>query len=111
MGPVLEPRLPACRRKPARRWQGLEDRPCMPIYWGSNTHPWANTSSSARNCQMTLAVYGPVSMPSPGCQGVWADLGKLSQNQRLDDRRKGHADVTGRDLGVSFFRPLFSCNV
>src|ERR1700722_17873525 len=111
MGPAFEPRPPASRRKPARRWQGLDDRPCMPIYWGSNTHPGANTSSSARNCPETSAVYGPVSLPGPGYPGLPVDFGKLTENQGLGIRLKGHGDVTRRGSGVSSFRPIFSCNV
>src|ERR1700686_1741181 len=101
MGPAFEPRAPASPRRPARRWQGLEDRPSMPIYWGFNIHPGANTSSSARNCRLTSAVY--VSVSGPGAAP--ADFGKLLENQRLGVKRKGHGDVTRRDLGLSSFRP------
>ncbi len=98
---------PVSRRRRARRWQGLEDRLCMLICWGSNIHPGAHTWSSVRNCRTTLPVY--VSASVPGAQP--ADFGKRSENQRLDARRKGHSDVTRAGSGVSFFRPIFSCNV
>ena len=44
-------------RRPGRPWRTLEDRPCMLIYWPSNTQGWGRSWSSARNCRPTWLVY------------------------------------------------------
>ncbi len=44
-------------RTPAPLWRPLADRPCMPIYWPSNTPILEKTWSSARNYRATCVVY------------------------------------------------------
>ena len=47
---------PACPRRPAPPWRVLADRPCMPIYWSSNTPLPETSCDSGRNFRPILRV-------------------------------------------------------
>ena len=60
---------PARPGGPRRAGRPLDGRPCMPIYWASNTRSRADRWSSARNFRPILRVYATASAtpgPPPG---------------------------------------------
>ena len=74
---------------PGRPWQGLDAKPCMLIYWGSNIHHGANTWSSARNCRWTLTVYAPASAPGRRHRGfrLISEISRKINGLASDDGR------------------------
>ena len=51
-GPASRPRPAGCRRRPSRRWAGLDDRRCMLIYWRCSIPFPGKSWSSDRNCRL-----------------------------------------------------------
>ena len=87
------------------RSRPLEDRPCMLIYWPSNTRSQLNAWSFARNYRAISLVYVHASVPRPRLRDP-GQREKGTSNQRLDASSSGSRR---RDPGLSSFRPLRSC--